>query len=87
MKTRLMPPGTLSLFWENITDSPAPHSSILNLFAKYISKGDEEASEFLVYLIESNLYHHTSSEQRALWVASRIGGPQMDKDDTELHAA
>jgi hypothetical protein len=74
MKTGLIPPGTLSAFWVNLTDdAQAPHPSILDIFSQYISRGDDEATGFIVYLIESNLYPHASTEQRAVWVAERIG--------------
>jgi hypothetical protein len=89
MKTGLIPPGTLSAFWVNLTDdAQAPHSSILDIFSQYVSRGDYEATGFIVYLIESNLYPHASTEPRAIWVARRIGeetGPTQASE--QLRAA
>jgi len=87
MRKPLMEPGMLAAVWENLTDSPAPHPSILDLFAKYISKGDWYADDFLIYLIESSLHTHTSSEARAIWIAEQIGADQRPTDTVTLKAA
>lgn len=88
MKAGLMQFGMLAVVWENLSDDArAPHSSILDIFARYISRGDDEADAFLTYLIESNLHSHVSTEARAVWVAERIGEDEMPTDATKLKAA